>query len=487
MRRPLALLTAAATAITAVAIGASPAQAAPSTIDWQPCAGTPGVECGTLSVPVDWSRPWGQRIDLALARRKATERIGSVLVIPGGPGGSGVEMVRESPVLSETVARRFDIVGLDPRGANGSAPIQCDLAIALEQYPVAPRNQAEFDQAMDHSRRYADSCRRLSGPIVDFVDSVSVARDMDAVRAALGEAKLTSIGHSYGTLAEQMYAELFPNRVRALTIDSTMDHSLSSALQFLGTESLGVQQSFDEFVKWNARTPDSPLAGQDVRAVYRDLLARAERGELPLTPEDLRFLTFQSFYDPDWRTLAATYSSLQANVTARAWSPATVADPLLAMFCQDWSLPVRSYADLAAYRSVIQRTVAPDIQVSPLAEYVTVACAGWTQATRNPQHRLHITTTAPILVVNGLFDPATPYQWATNVASQSRSLHLLTYDGWGHVAYDSGSTCVVDAVDTYLLTVRTPPPGTHCAAVQPGDALGVQPLRSARSGANALY
>lgn len=485
MRRALALLFATVTISTlSVAV---PAQAAASTINWVPCpdaSGALGVECGTLTVPVDWSHPGGATINLALARRRATvpaERIGSVLINPGGPGGSGVRVVKQTQWLSDSVARRFDIVGFDPRGVGQSNPVLCDLEIALEPYPVAPQNPAEFEQMADHNRRYGESCRRMTGPVFDFVDSVSVARDIDAIRAAVGDSKLSYYGVSYGTLLGQMYAELFPGRIRALVLDSNMDHSLSTAFPFMRTESVGFQESFDEFVRWNARTPDSPLAGQDARAVFGDLLAKAERGELtgpdgtPVSALDLRFASFGPLYGPDWRGLAELYAALQGG-TLRApdFAPAAaVADPFQAVFCQDWRLPLHNFFELAAYRALIERTVAPDVKMSPLGELAVTSCVGWPDRTTNPQHKLSIRNAPPILMVNSRFDPATPYQWATNAASQSRPLVLLNYDGWGHGAYFKGSDCVVGAVDQYLLTRRTPPPNTHCAAVEPGS-VGVQ-------------
>jgi pimeloyl-ACP methyl ester carboxylesterase len=464
-------------------IVASPAQAATRTIDWQPCPDAPGVECGTLTVPVDWSRPSGPEIGLALARRKATvpaERIGSIVVNPGGPGGDGAGLVKATQFMSDEVARRFDIVGFDPRGVGLSNPILCDAEIAFEPYPIAPQNQAEFALLADHNRRYGESCRRLSGPVFDFVDSVSVARDIDAIRAAVGDPKLTYYGVSYGTLLGQMYAELFPNRIRALVLDSNMDHSLSATFQFLRTESTGFQESFDEFVRWNVRTPDSPLAGQDARVVFRDLLAKAERGELtlpdgtPLSALDLRFTSFGAFYGPDWRPLAEFYAALQsgapsANALAKR-QVQTIADPFQAVFCQDWRLPIHNYYELAAYRAIIERTVARDVKTSPLGELAPTSCIAWPDQTTNPQHVLQIRNAPPILMVNSRFDPATPYQWATNAASQSRSLVLLHYDGWGHGAYFKGSACVTGAVDHYLRTRQTPPRDTHCAGVEPVPA-----------------
>jgi pimeloyl-ACP methyl ester carboxylesterase len=483
MRRALALLT--ATITVSSLFVAPPAQAATSRIDWRPCPDAAGVECGTLRVPVDWSRPRGAAIDLALARRKATvpaERIGSVLINPGGPGGEGVAAIKESQGLSDEVARRFDIVGFDPRGVGLSNPVLCDQAIADEPFPASPASQAEFQQLVDHNRRYGDSCRRLSGPVFDFMDSVSVARDMDAIRAAVGDSKLTYYGVSYGTLLGQMYAELFPGRIRALVLDSNMDHSLSTALQFMRTEALGFQESFDEFVKWNARTASSPLAGQDARAVFRDLMARAERGELtlpdgtPISAEELRGNTFGLLYGPEWALLAGVYAFLQGGGTSAFALPgktATKADPFQAVLCQDWRLPLHGFFELAAYRVLIERTVAPDVRLSPLGETGPLGCVGWPDRTTNPQHALRIRNAPPILMVNSRFDPATPYQWATNAASQSRDLVLLHYDGWGHGAYFKGSACVSGAVDTYLITRRTPPPGTHCPGVEP-PAVGAQ-------------
>jgi len=205
-----------------------------------------------------------------------------------------------------------------------------------------------------------------------------------------------------------------------------------------------------------------------------------------LTELDLRFTAHRAFYGPSWRELAETLASLQATGTAqtnaltrRAPTSAaeTVADPFQAILCQDWRLPVRNYFELAVYRAVLERTVAPDVKQSPLGELGALACAGWPGTTTNPQHRLRIDTTTPVLMVNSRFDPATAYQWATNVASQSRSLVLLNYDGWGHISYFSGSTCVIAAVDTYLFTRRTPAPGTHCPAVEPPDSLDAQHLR----------
>ena len=176
--------------------------------------------------------------------------------------------------------RGYDIVGLDPRGVGGSSPVRCDTDVLFAPYPEMPRDDKEFAQLAEHNRKVAESCRALTGPLVDFVDSASVARDMDVIRAALGEKKLNYFGRSYGTLAGQQYAELFGPNVGRMLLDSNMDHSLPNAWQFMRSRALTVEESFGQFVAWRGRNTASALHGQDVKKVHADLLARAESGEL---------------------------------------------------------------------------------------------------------------------------------------------------------------------------------------------------------------
>jgi pimeloyl-ACP methyl ester carboxylesterase len=459
-------------------------------VDWKPCPDVPEVECGSVTVPIDWSNPRGATVDIALARQKATDpaaRIGSILVDPGGPGGSGVDWVKSGPVLSPEVHRRFDVVGFDPRGVGGSHPVLCDSDLASQQIPAVPRSQAEFEQIVTHNKALGESCRKLTGPLFDFVDTGSVARDMDAIRAALGERKLNYFGVSYGTLMGQQYAELFPDRIRTMVIDSNMDHSLPTTWQFLRTEATAAQESFDEFVAWCGRSTECALHGQDVRKVFADLYARAGRGDLTFPGTDLKLDQFRllgyangSFYGPDWRYLAETLNQLATGQPdpAVGLSPAPrggygepVPDPFSAVFCQDWKVPVRNFVELEGYRRALT-LVAPDMKLSPLGWRATLSCLGWRSNVRNPQHRLEVKGAPPILMLNSRYDPATPYQWATNASRQMKSV-LLSYDGWGHAAYGKGSPCVMGATDTYLITGKAPARGTHCPAVEPPAAPAV--------------
>ncbi|MEU4246284.1 alpha/beta hydrolase [Amycolatopsis sp. NPDC026612] len=474
------LLTAAAvTAVLGSLTAATPASAA-EPIDWQPCADAPGVDCGTVTVPIDWAHPDRGTASIALARRKATDpqaRIGSILMDPGGPGGAGAGEVKAGWTLSAEITERFDTVGFDPRGVGDSTQIKCGLDELIADYPQVPRNQAEFEQLAAYNRNLGESCRRLTGPPAEFGDTKSVARDMDVIRAALGEAKLTYYGVSYGTLMGQQYAELFPDKVRALVLDSNMDHSQVTAWEFIKSETQSLQAEFGEFAAWCNRTPSCALHGRDVSEVTRDLQDKAARGELtdprsgdPITPLTLASIIQSNFYGPSWDRLASVFKSFAdgggASARLRADIPVNYVIP--SVFCNDWRLPVHSFAELETYRR-LAAALAPDVKVNSLGWTAVTGCIGWPERTANPQHPLQVHGAPPLLMLSSRHDPATPYAWSQTAARQSGST-LLTYDGWGHGAYFKKSSCVTKAADDYLITGKLPVKGTHCAAVEPGTA-----------------
>ncbi|MGW3958349.1 alpha/beta hydrolase [Amycolatopsis sp. NPDC005003] len=470
------LWTAVAVALFGSVLAAAPASAA-QPVDWQPCADAPGVDCGTVTVPVDWAHPDRGTTTVALARRKATDpraRIGSVLMDPGGPGGSGTEEVKAGWSLSPEITRRFDTVGFDPRGVGASGQIKCGLEELIADYPQVPRNQAEFEQLAARNRKLGESCNRLTGPLAEFGDTKSVARDMDVIRAALGEAKLTYYGVSYGTLMGQQYAELFPDKVRALVLDSNMDHSQFTAWDFLKSETQSVQAEFGEFAAWCARTPSCALHDRDLSKLTRDLQDKAARGELtdprsgePITPLTLASIIHSNFYGPSWDRLASTLKSFAdgTGASARLREDIPVNYVFPAVFCDDWRLPVHNFAELETYRRAAA-VFAPDVKISALGWTAVTSCIGWPNRTSNPQ-RPPQTHGAPLLLLSSRHDPATPYAWSQAVARQTGST-LLTYDGWGHGAYFKNSPCVTKATDDYLISGKLPARGTHCAAVEPG-------------------
>ncbi|MGI5525211.1 alpha/beta hydrolase [Micromonospora sp. CA-259024] len=461
----------------------SPAAARP-TIDWHPCAEDATAECGTLSLPVDWNRPRGERFDLALARRVATDpgvRTGSLVFGPGGPGDSGVARVLTgSSRFSADLRRRFDIVSFDPRGTGRSNPVICSRELLARQ-PQVIADQAQFDATLADNALLRADCRARTGPIYDQVDTTSAARDLDAVRAALGEQRLTFHGSSYGTLLGERYAELYPERVRAVVLEAPMDHSLGTRA-FLDTQAVTAEGAFDEFLDWCARPADCALHGRDARAIWAGLHARAERGTLTdpdragaaLAPFELSRLAHKKLYETRWwPELADWITRMDASASPTTAPPAdvtstgdAVAPYPFAVFCQDWSLPVRDYQEYAGHLRRMAR-LAPDLRYPPVL-FALATCLGTPTPVANPQHRLRVRTEVPLLLAATVHDPASGYNWATNVARQlGRHGALLTYQGWGHGSYTT-SPCVGRALDSYLIDQVVPARGTTCPAVQPG-------------------
>jgi pimeloyl-ACP methyl ester carboxylesterase len=485
----LARVTVATGVAAALVIGAAlPASAAPDgrpaqTIAWAPCADDPTADCGTLSVPIDWSKPNGAKFDLALARRKATDpaqRIGSLVVNPGGPGGSGVgEVLFGADDFSEALRSHFDLVGFDPRGVGRSHAVQCSADLLAQMPEPVFGDKAAYDKAIAYNRALGDDCRANTGPLFDHVDTLSVVKDLDAIRAAVGDKKLSYYGVSYGTLIGQQYAETFPGNVRAVTIDSNMDHSLGTD-RFMVSEAVTAQDSFEEFVKGCSAAPQCALYGEDIKAVFRDLLARADRGEL-YDPNDPSFkvsafllvdVAHGSFYGPDWFGLAQLLKQLEdessaaLKADAKAMAPGELQRFPIPVFCEDWNLPIHGYGDYTRLLKE-QKKVAPDMRYSTLAMSVTVACQNLGVKVNNPQHPLRVRGSAPLLELNAIHDPATAYSWAVGTKAQlGNEARFVTYEGWGHGTYGR-SDCLTGTVDAYLISGKLPKDGMHCAAVQP--------------------
>ncbi|MFD5825945.1 alpha/beta hydrolase [Lentzea sp. NPDC060358] len=445
-----------------------------SSIDWQPCDGHAALDCATVPMPIDRADPAGATVPIAVARAKAAkplQRKGVLMVNPGGPGGSGVDFafrVAEDHEFSQALLDSFDIIGFDPRGVARSAQLRCDAGVLWETWPWDPMSEEDFGGVLAHNDRVARSCQRDNGALADHVDTTSVVRDMDALRELLGEDTISFYGRSYGTLIGQQYAESFGRNLRALVLDSNMDHSAGVA-DSLVPENLALERSFTEFAAWCRRTPSCVLHDRDVLALWDDLYAKATAGELGwATPKHLRSRASWSMYDPErWFGLAEFLeSAAEGTGAARSARPdeelATTTQPI---WCGDWQWgEADSYAALSTYRAQAE-AVAPHTRLTPFYEDV-LACLGWTGAVNNPQRPLHVPHAPPILMTNSLHDVATPYEWAQNVARHLPTATLLTYDGTGHGNYLL-STCARAAIDTYLLTVRTPAPGTHCPAEWP--------------------
>ena len=459
----------AVTAVSVAAVGppasAGPAETGPAAIDWQPCAAEGAgatAQCATLRLPIDWSDPAGATFDLAIARRTATDpaaRIGTLVFGPGGPGDSGVSRVATGQSrFSEELRRRFDIVSFDPRGVGKSNPVVCSPDLVAQAPAPVLTSQADLDATKAYNARLWADCRARTGPIFDHADTGSTVRDLDALRAALGERTLSFHGSSYGTMLGEFYAERYPERVRAVVLESVVDHSRDTG-GFLTTQAWALQDSFEAFVAWCDGDTSCAVHGRDVHAIWAGLMARAEAGDLGMSQFDLTANAHANLTGPTYPKLAGLIADLDAGGTGQ---PAQLPPLAKAVFCADWSLPVRDYQQ---YRRELDRAVAeaPDVRYSA-GVFAVSSCLGWPQPVANPQHRLRVRTATPLLMINARHDPATGLNWVTEVGRQlGRHGVLLTYDGAGHGTY-TRSACMRQAVDAYLIDLTLPARGTVCPA-----------------------
>jgi pimeloyl-ACP methyl ester carboxylesterase len=473
---------------------ASPAQPRVPVLHWAGCGN--GFECATAAVPLDYDHPGGPAISLALIRLPATDqahRIGSLLTNPGGPGMSGVDSIRNTPpgAYPPGMRARFDIVGFDPRGVARSTPIQCfpsnrARARFFAGVPLFPITRREQVLVAAKNAQFGGICLRHNAAIMSHMSTANVARDMDLLRRALGDRKLTFYGASYGSYLGEVYAGLFPHRVRALVFDSITEPAawatghgdgFSVPVYTRERSDTGTAATMRQFLQLCDRAgPRCAFSGGDPQAKWRTLLARARRAPIPLpggppvTYADIVTVTVELLFDPpqSWAELAGKLQALYqaSTLAARTATPAAGAtagydnraEALAAVTCADTNNPRDPFRWLPVARH-------RDRRFGPFGSfwaYLSEPCATWPARDRDrytgPFYRR---TSAPVLIIGTRFDPATPYSNAQTVARQLPGSRLLTLDGWGHVALGK-STCIAGYVDRYLVNLALPPPGTTC-------------------------
>jgi pimeloyl-ACP methyl ester carboxylesterase len=453
-------------------------------IAWSTCNKT--FQCGTLQVPLDYAHPDAGTIGIALIRKPAREqstRIGSVLTNPGGPGASGIDfLIDEAPSMTN-LNGRFDLIGFDPRGIGQSAPVRClsgpqeDTFNALDSVADDPQEKQALIQA---DKKFATGCEEMSARVLPFVDTVSAARDMDLIRAALGDAKLTYLGFSYGTFLGQEYAHLFPSHVRALALDGVLDPNLS-ANDLLLAQLGGFERNLQAFLaNCNARrssaSPCAYAASGDPATKLNALMSRLDRTPLRVGRRDLtRSLAVigvglglynQSF----WPTLDSALTSADKGDGALLLRLSDVylgrnadgtysneTDANYAVNCLDKPVP----ADIAAYDRLGPAYSKASPFFGPAFQYGNLACSYWPVKPTGQIGPVTADGAPPILLIGGTNDPATPYAWAQAVNKQLAGSVLLTRRGNGHTSYNA-SICARLATDAYLIDLTLPKPGTVC-------------------------
>jgi pimeloyl-ACP methyl ester carboxylesterase len=465
-------------------------------VTWQPCPdvvaqsgkAAPNVsyDCGSVAVPQDWAAPDpGRTFQISLLRARAAgqaNRLGSLLVDPGGPGGSGVSLaVALSGSLPVDITRRFDVVGFDPRGVGRSNAVKCFSDADLDTsfgYEPDPRSQAEFDEFVAFSRRIADQCASRQGEALRYFSTEQTARDLDAIRAALGEEKLTYLGYSYGTLLGAVYAQLFPDRVRALVLDGAVDPTQKSVAG-VESQARGFELAFGHFAEWcRQNNPTRCRLPADVRGYLADLLQSARSS--PVVHSDGRKAT------PGWimtAVLAAMYSESSWPIAAAALVNLARGDARLIFGLADSYTQRNSsghYTNLFDIFTVVGCT---DDDASPTLEQIRQLQSQWRDrypvigaqfavgmaicsiwpAKRDPYPVGAARGAPPIVVVGTTGDPATPYEQTAKLAGMLGTGVVLTWQGEGHTAYPQ-TRCITEAVNNYLLNVVPPAAGTTCPA-----------------------
>ncbi|MFE9421649.1 alpha/beta hydrolase [Kitasatospora sp. NPDC006697] len=439
-------------------------------------------QCGTAHVPLDYANPAADGIDLALVRRPTTgkqQRVGSLFVNPGGPGGSGVEEVLYGADGSmKGLDDRFDLIGFDPRGVGKSAPVHCLDDAGYDTWYTADH------PAQNKGKTLADGCQAKSGKLLPFVGTQNVARDLDVLRGAVGDQKLNYLGFSYGTFIGIDYAEQFPDRTGHLVLDGVMDPSQSlldsDVQQLAGFEGVFEHWAADCVTQTNCPLGKDPATAAKKAADFLDGLAAN-----PMTAKDGRELTASQGWTGTLEMLYGGAKSWEYLRGALSWAMKGNKPDYLLSFADDYNGRDSKghYANQQdAYAAVmcadfgagmptdaqVDQALEQDHQKAPyLSKHFTKDdlfdpdCRAWPYHPSAAPGPISAPGAAPILVVGSTGDDATPYPWAQKAAAALPGAVLLTRDGDGHTGYGK-SACIKTAVDAFLGTGTMPAANTHC-------------------------
>ncbi|WP_432133967.1 MULTISPECIES: alpha/beta hydrolase [unclassified Streptomyces] len=461
-----------------------PASLTGQKLDWGRCEGPDAPDddwqCATMKTPLDWSRPGGRTIDLALVRSTARggDRIGSLLFNFGGPGGSGVSTL---PAYASTVSslhQRYDLVSWDPRGVGDSEGVRCrgDKEIqAAESVDVTPDTPAEETAYLADATEFGKGCQKAAGELMAHVSTTDTARDMDLMRQVLGDSRMHYFGISYGTELGGVYAHLFPKNVGRLILDAVVDPTADSVGHALN-QARGFQRALDNYLR---------STGQDPRAGTRkiaDLLDRIDSEPLPTSSGRkltqtlaITGIVLPLYSESGWPTLT---SALEAAEEGDGSELLSLAD---GYNDRDASGHYGTTTHSQRVISCLDQRQRPTVEQTKkrLGEFERISpvfgsflgwdtagwCHDWPVAGQFDTPEVSAAGSAPILLVGNTGDPATPYEGARRMADELGEDVgvLLTWKGEGHGAYGSGSDCVDSTVDAYLLKGTVPEDGKVCS------------------------
>jgi pimeloyl-ACP methyl ester carboxylesterase len=464
-------------------------------VQWTPC-GSPNpafelpadTECGKLSVPVDYSKPDGDVARIAMVRFRATgQKIGSLVLNPGGPGESGVQSAALMVgTLPAPVRERFDLIGFDPRGVGGSWPlVRCNSDAENDEQRSDPQvdySPEGVERINNKTKQFVQRCvDKVGKEFLANVGTANVVKDLDAIRVAVGDEKLTYLGYSYGTRIGGEYAEQFPQNVRAMVLDGAIDPN-ADPIEADIRQAAAFQQAFDDFAADCAKDPSCPLGTDPTKAVdiYKSMVDPLV--EKPAKTEDPRGLAYSDalvgtilpLYSPSiWRNLTEGLIELKeghGDMLLRLSDVYMGRDPegrydngtdvRVAVNCVDQP-PVTDRAKIVE-EDRRAREVAPFMSYGEFTGHAPLGtCAFWPVPPTSQPHELSVKDLPPILVVSTTNDPATPYEAGVILAKQLGGT-LVTYEGTQHTVVFQGNKCIDDIAAKYLIDVTVPPPDTRC-------------------------
>jgi pimeloyl-ACP methyl ester carboxylesterase len=444
-------------------------------LEWKPCGH--GFWCSTMLVPLDYADPDGTAITLAVAKRPAAsgKKLGSLIINPGGPGGSGVGYVG---YFDAAGLERYDIVGWDPRGVGGSTPVTCFGRADLGRYlsmDSSPDDAGEWQARIDEQMKFGQSCLRRSGALLEHISTMETVRDLDLLRGLVGDSKINYFGSSYGTKIGALYAELFPHRVGRMALDGAVNINSKSKIDQID----GFERALHHFAAWCAEE-DCRLGAQrdDVLSRIKEFLDRLDQE--PLAVADGRGTLSQQ------QGVEAVFYAMYGGTNS--WPG--LRDALTAAIFDGDGGGLLQLADAADRRDrdgtygqlmyafpaircldsqdnsvrAAQKRLAEDSRQAPILGELNgpdLVCPLWPVKSASAQPEIDADGAPPIVVVGTTGDPATPYEYAKSMADELTSAVLVTFDGEGHLAYGQ-SVCVKALVDAYLVRNQVPRDGTRC-------------------------